>query len=71
LIQIGLFVIFGGNVLGDPRINLFAINIVVVSLLVFWLITGKVYKRLWMKLFESFLLNLCIFAAATLFLKIV
>ena len=70
LIRIGLFVIFGGNALGDPRINLFAINIVVVSLLVFWLITGKIYKRLWMKLLESFfLLNLCIFAAATLFLK--
>ena len=70
LVRIGLFAIFGGNALGDPRINLFAIIIVVVILLAFWLISGRVYKRLWMKLLESFfLVNLAIFAAATLFLK--
>ena len=70
LVRIVLFTIFGGNALGDPRINLFAITTVVATLLVFWVIAGKVYKKLWMKLLESFfLLNLIILAAATLFLK--
>ena len=70
LVRIVLFAIFGGNALGDPRINLFAITVVVATLLVFWLIAGKVYKTLWMKLLESFfLLNLIILATATLFLK--
>jgi len=41
-IWIVLFAIFGGNALGDPRINLFAITVVVATLLVFWLIVGKV-----------------------------
>ena len=61
---------FGGNALGNPRINLFAITAVVLTLLVFWGMAGRVYKNLWMKLLESFfLLNLGTFAAATLFLK--
>jgi len=69
-VRIVLFAIFGGNALGDPRINLFAITVVVATLLVFWVIVGKVYKNLCMKLLESFfLLNLIILAAATLFLK--
>ena len=70
LVRIVLFAIFGGNALGDPRINLFAISAVVLTLVVFWVIAGKVYKTLWMKLLESFfLLNLGIFTGATLFLK--
>ena len=70
LVRIVLFAIFGGNALGDPRINLFAISVVVLTLVVFWGIAGKVYKKLWIKLLESFfLLNLGAFAAATLFLK--
>ena len=70
LVRIILFAIFGGNVLGDPRINLFAISAFVLTLVVFWVIAGKVYKTLWMKLLESFfLLNLGIFTGATLFLK--
>ena len=65
-----LFAVFGGNALGDPRVNLFAIIVVVFILLVFWLIAGKVYKKLWMKVLESFfLINLGIFSGATLFLK--
>jgi len=64
--RIVLFAIFGGNALGDSRINLFAITVVVATLLVFWVIVGKVYKNLCMKLLESFfLLNLIILAAAT------
>ena len=51
-------------------INLFAITIVVATLLVFWVIAGKVYKKLWMKLLESFfMLNLIILSTSTLFLK--
>jgi len=70
LAQIMLFAVFGGNALGDPRLNLFAIIVVVFILLVFWLIAGKVYKKLWMKILESFfLLNLGTFSGATLFLK--
>ena len=70
LVRIILFAIFGGNALGDPRINLFAITVVIVTLLVFWLNAGKVHKKLWMKLLESFfLLNLSILAGGTLFLK--
>jgi len=70
LVRIVLFATFGGNALGDPRINLFAITAVVLTLVVFWGMAGKVYKKLWMKVLESFfLLNLGIFAAATLFLK--
>ena len=65
-----LFVVFGGNALGDPRVNLFAIIVVVFILLVYWVTAGKVYKTLWMRLLESFyLLNLGIFSGATLFLK--
>ena len=70
IVRIILFAIFGGNALGDPRINLFAITVVIVTLLVFWLNAGKVHKKLWMKLLESFfLLNLSILAGGTLFLK--
>jgi len=70
LARIMLFAVFGGNALGDTRLNLFAIVVVVLTLLVFWLIAGKVYKTLWMRLLESFyLLNLGIFSGATLFLK--
>jgi len=70
LVRIMLFVVFGGNALGDPRVNLFAIIVVVFILLVYWVIAGKVYKTLWMRLLESFyLLNLGIFSGATLFLK--
>ena len=70
VVRIVLFAIFGGNALGDPRINLFAISVVILTLVVFWVIAGKVYKKLWIKLLESFfLLNLGAFAAATLFLK--
>ena len=69
-VRIVLFAIFGGNALGDPRINLFAITVVVATLLGFWVIVGKVYKNLCTKLLETFfLLNLIILAAATLFLK--
>ena len=70
VVRIVLFAIFGGNALGDPRINLFAITIVVATLLVFWVIAGKVYKKLWMKPLESFfMLNLIILTTSTLFLK--
>ena len=69
-VRIVLFAIFRSNALGDPWINLFAITVVVATLLVFWVIVGKVYKNLCMKLLQSFfLLNLIILAVATLFLK--
>ena len=69
LVRIVLFAIFDVNTLGDLRMNLFAIIVVIATLLVFWVIVGKVYKNLCMKLLESFLLNLLILAAASLFLK--
>jgi len=66
VVRIILLTIFGGNALGDPRINLFAIVVVVVLIK-----SGTgVYKKLWLNLLEYFfLLNLGIFSAAALFLK--
>ena len=67
VLRIALVAIFGGNALGNPRINLFAVIIVV---LVLTNNGNRVYKKTWLNLLESFfLLNLGIISAATLFLK--
>ena len=67
VVRIILLTIFGGNALGDPRINLFAIVTVVLVLMKYG---DRVYKKLWLNLLEYFfLLNLGIFSAATLFLN--
>ena len=67
VLRIVLVAIFGGNALGNPRINLFAISIVVLLLIK----NGStVYKKIWLNLLEFyFLLNLGIISIATLFLK--
>ena len=67
VLRIILVAVFGGNALGNPRINLFAVIIVVLVLINNG---NRVYKKTWLNLLESFfLLNLGIFSAATLFLK--
>ena len=67
VLRIVLVAIFGGNALGNPRINLFAVIIVVLLLINNG---NRVYKKTWLNLLESFfLLNLGIISAATLFLK--
>ena len=67
VLRIILVVVFGGNALGNPRINLFAITIVVLILIKNG---SSVYKKVWLNLLEFyFLLNLGIISLATLFLK--
>ena len=67
VLRIILVAVFGANALGNPRINLFAIIIVVLLLIKNG---SSVYKKVWLNLLEFFfLLNLGIISLATLFLK--
>ena len=67
VLRLVLIAIFSGNALGNPRINLFAVIVVVLVLINNG---NRVYKKIWLNLLESFfLLNLGIISAATLFLK--
>ena len=67
VLRLVLVAVFGGNALGNPRINLFAISIVVLLLIKNG---SSVYKKIWLNLLEFyFLLNLGIISIATLFLK--
>ena len=67
VLRLGLVAVFGGNALGNPRINLFSVIIVVLVLINNG---NRAYKKTWLNLLESsFLFNLGIISTATLFLK--
>ena len=65
LVRCALFLTFALNVLGNVSINLLSITSVTVSLTALaWL--NQLYKKIYNDILEaSFILNLCIFAAAT------
>ena len=70
LLRLALFIVFSANSLGDPRLNLFAIILVtsVIPIILYCYNTGGVYKKHFLHLVDAFLLlNLGIFAAASLF----
>ena len=70
LARIVLFTVSASNVLGDPRINLFAITTLVSGIPLFFWKAGSVYRKLHAHLLQVFFfINLIIFAAATHFLK--
>ena len=73
LVRLALFVIFGMNALHDYSENLLAISAAVFGLIAWpWLIKGQVYKPKfkWFGLLEStFMLNLGVFACATLYVQ--
>ena len=70
VVRITLFTVFASNTLGDPRVDLLAINVALFGIIVCFWNTGRVYKSHLMHIIESFyLLNLGIFTAATQFLK--
>ena len=70
VVRLVLFAVFAGNALGDPQVNLLAICITVSLMMVYCWNVGKVYKRWTLNILESFfILNLGVFATATLFMK--
>ena len=67
IIRFVLFAVFAGNAQGDPQINLFAICSVSLMMIYCWNV-GRVCKNWMLNTLESlFILNLGIFATATLF----
>ena len=70
VVRLVLFAVFAGNALGDPQVNLFAICIAVLLMMIYCWNVGKVYKNWMLNTLESFfILNLGVFATATLFVK--
>ena len=68
--RIVLFIVFATNTSGDPGVNLVAILTVVLGLFFFLWNVGRVYKRCFVHINESFsLLNLGCLAALTFFYK--
>ena len=68
LIRVILFTVFACNAVGDPRVNLLAIAIVLLGLSV--ALNMGVYKRCLVQLLEVFFIsNLAAFSVSTLFLK--
>ena len=66
LIRCAMFLTFALNTLGSASVNLIAITSVSAGLLVITWIQGKIYLNTYNDILEaSFLLNLCIFSAAT------
>ena len=70
LVRVFLFRVFAGNALGDPNVNLLTILITLLLLLIVWIKIGKIYRKSQINVLELFfLLNLAIFASATLYLR--
>ena len=68
VVRLVLFAVFAGNALGDPQVNLFAICSTVLLMMIYCWNIGKVYKNWMLNTLESFfILNLGMFALATLF----
>ena len=71
LVRIVLFLIFSLNTRGDSNINLLGIIIAVLTLLVYMVLAGGVYKKWSLNVIEySFFFNLGIFTFATSYTKI-
>ena len=70
LIRILLFVVFAGNAVGDPSINLLTILLTVLVLSFVWIKVGRVYRKSPLNLLELFyLLNLGVTTGVTLYLR--
>ena len=71
LVRCSLFLVFATNPLGNPNVNLLAISSVTAALLVVYAIFGnRIYKIWYIKVLElSFIVNLCVLALATLFVR--
>ena len=70
VVRIILFSVFAGNALGDPKVNLLSIVLILMVLLVFLWNTGVVYKKYYVHLLETFyILNLAVLTSTTLYLK--
>ena len=71
LVRCVLFLLFAVNALGDPSVNLLAIiSITVVLLIVYALLGNRIYKTWNLNVLElSFIVNLCILAGATLYIR--
>ena len=70
LVRVFLFSVFAGNALGDPNVNLLTILITLLLLLMMWIQIGRIYRKSPINALELFfLLNLAIFASATLYLR--
>ena len=69
-VRIVLFIVFAGNALGDPQVNLLVITLLVLVLEALISKTGGIFRNSGNEMVERFfLLNLGIFAASTLFLR--
>ena len=70
LVRVALFIVFSSNVSGDPAVNLLAIIVTVTYLLFHVSLFGKIYKKWYLTALEySFLFNLIILSAATLYTR--
>ena len=45
LVRVFLFAVFAGNALGDPRVNLLTISLMILVLLIAWVKIGRVYRN--------------------------
>ena len=70
LARILLYVVFAGNALGDPSINLLTIMLAVLVLLIVWVKVSRVYRKSPLNTLELFyLLNLGVTTGVTLYLR--
>ena len=70
LVRILLYVVFAGNALGDPSINLLTIMLAVLVLLIVWVKVGRVYRKSPLNTVELFyLLNLGVTTGVTMYLR--
>ena len=70
LARILLYVVFAGNALGDPSINLLTIMLAVLVLLIVWVKVGRVYRKSPLNTLELFyLVNLGVTTGVTSYLR--
>ena len=66
LVRCALFLVFAFNISGNDSVNLLVISSATFGILVWFILSGVVYKSWWLNALEvSFILNLGILAAAT------
>ena len=71
LVRCALFLLFAFNALGDPSVNLLAIGSVTATLPIIYAVLGNRIYKIWYlnTLEQSFIVNLCVLALATLYTR--
>ena len=71
VVRVVLFIGIAANVAGDPKINLLAVVLVTTGLLTYYLVSGgNIYRKFTIDILDwYFLINVQVFATATIFLR--